>query len=600
MMLVIPHTVIRELDLLKKDSKCQIEAQFAVKWINRMLEQSVCAAADENFVNGAHNVCGQSLKNYNELRDSTDDKNGDDRILDYCLWLKQRGLKVLLLSNDINFRNKAIFAEVPSVGSKNLKEDLTWADELSAAVHLDQSFKVQCHQRSSSSPNLENGMQSQSVVHSEHADASDVHMNDISLNNFVNENTNGTNHLSTSNSKLPNTSSVSEKTASSCNPSSKSVCSSLRMTLSNILTERMKSVFSDLWLSIVIRKPPWNLHDLFVCWKKHWVAVFTDIFPSELQTDLKLFQRMLRFKSSEEELYQQMCKIYGSLSTENFRDLIVYPQKDSIEGKLNKSFSNNPEVLDANLSIVTHPVDQNSNNISTTNTTILAYNSKQESLSEIHSPVSQLSSSGISNHCLSTNVLQIHPLQTSSYQSPSFSNDDSTWRNTHGKTDETSINKSCHLDGTSLCWDQDFVDARTVADAHKAFIATGEKMRALVCEGLSSISRAEGPYRTEVLASLLNLKLCISTFRAALTRCHDDPSAASNFHHLRSAIVEFWENVHEERNSSAQVFNSMTGAVAASALFRSKEEGFWLTCLKHLWEMETALNAELPVESQLQ
>ena len=37
----------------------------------------------------------------------------------------------------------------------------------------------------------------------------------------------------------------------------------------------MRKIFADVWLKIVIIKPPWTLKDIFQCFLKHWIAVFS-------------------------------------------------------------------------------------------------------------------------------------------------------------------------------------------------------------------------------------------------------------------------------------------------------------------------------------
>ncbi|XP_056292773.1 uncharacterized protein LOC130207978 [Pseudoliparis swirei] len=54
--------------------------------------------------------------------------------------------------------------------------------------------------------------------------------------------------------------------------------------LSDVLELEMKAVFEDLWLevtlgTIVFLKPPWTLHDVLRCLKKHWIAVFGQVAP---------------------------------------------------------------------------------------------------------------------------------------------------------------------------------------------------------------------------------------------------------------------------------------------------------------------------------
>ncbi|CAG2237544.1 unnamed protein product [Mytilus edulis] len=44
----------------------------------------------------------------------------------------------------------------------------------------------------------------------------------------------------------------------------------------------MKKLFDDIWLNIVYRKPPWSYRDVLECFKKHWIAVFGQIYNRTL------------------------------------------------------------------------------------------------------------------------------------------------------------------------------------------------------------------------------------------------------------------------------------------------------------------------------
>ncbi|XP_056267197.1 transcriptional protein SWT1-like [Pseudoliparis swirei] len=62
-------------------------------------------------------------------------------------------------------------------------------------------------------------------------------------------------------------------------PSRRELADCLVEVLSDVLELEMKAVFEDLWLEIVFLKPPWTLHDVLRCLKKHWIAVFGQVAP---------------------------------------------------------------------------------------------------------------------------------------------------------------------------------------------------------------------------------------------------------------------------------------------------------------------------------
>lgn len=46
----------------------------------------------------------------------------------------------------------------------------------------------------------------------------------------------------------------------------------------------MKQAYDeDMWLHIVLVKPPWKLADIFRCIEKHWIAVFGYIYPRDMR-----------------------------------------------------------------------------------------------------------------------------------------------------------------------------------------------------------------------------------------------------------------------------------------------------------------------------
>lgn len=95
----IPYIVLCELDMLKtRDGNISKAAQRGIKTIN------------EYFKDKDAFVTGQSVKE--DRRELIPIDSGDDRILNCAFQLKELTNKVLLLSNDINLRNKAFVNEI--------------------------------------------------------------------------------------------------------------------------------------------------------------------------------------------------------------------------------------------------------------------------------------------------------------------------------------------------------------------------------------------------------------------------------------------------------------------------------------------------------
>jgi len=47
----------------------------------------------------------------------------------------------------------------------------------------------------------------------------------------------------------------------------------------------MEAAFDALWRQIVLVKPPWSLADVLRCVDKHWIAVFSYVYPAEWRRD---------------------------------------------------------------------------------------------------------------------------------------------------------------------------------------------------------------------------------------------------------------------------------------------------------------------------
>ncbi|KAJ3599662.1 hypothetical protein NHX12_033618 [Muraenolepis orangiensis] len=89
----------------------------------------------------------------------------------------------------------------------------------------------------------------------------------------------------------------------------------LKEALSHILEVEMKAAYDDLWEDIVFVKQPWELLDVLKCIKKHWIAVFGDIFPRNrlhtVVTLLKFFTPALREAEELLEVFGKTKEKYG-------------------------------------------------------------------------------------------------------------------------------------------------------------------------------------------------------------------------------------------------------------------------------------------------
>ncbi|XP_025831482.1 transcriptional protein SWT1-like [Agrilus planipennis] len=102
----LPWIVIQELDYIK-DGKNAHEflrkrAQIAIKFIN------ACLQSDKKILQG------QNMSDV--MQNMTPNTCADDAILNCCLQILRRKNRVILLSNDVNLRNKALLNNIPAYG----------------------------------------------------------------------------------------------------------------------------------------------------------------------------------------------------------------------------------------------------------------------------------------------------------------------------------------------------------------------------------------------------------------------------------------------------------------------------------------------------
>ncbi|KAK5642349.1 hypothetical protein RI129_008516 [Pyrocoelia pectoralis] len=127
--IMIPWIVIQELDYLKdsdRQSNINNSAQNAIKFINEKLAkkdpqvkgQSVRDAADQNFTS----------------------KNADDAILFCCLQIQDRQHNSILLSNDINLRNKAMINGVTAYSHRTIMDGLDPYRDTGSGMKLHPAF----------------------------------------------------------------------------------------------------------------------------------------------------------------------------------------------------------------------------------------------------------------------------------------------------------------------------------------------------------------------------------------------------------------------------------------------------------------------------
>lgn len=109
--LVIPYIVLKELENLahsKRGKPIERSARDANKYINNQ------------FSNKNPQIKGQKATDHGIKL--IDVQSGDDDVLNCCLQVKESGKKVILLSNDVNLRNKALFNDLPAYSIQGIEQ----------------------------------------------------------------------------------------------------------------------------------------------------------------------------------------------------------------------------------------------------------------------------------------------------------------------------------------------------------------------------------------------------------------------------------------------------------------------------------------------
>lgn len=112
--IVIPYIVLKELENLAHTNRSrpiEASAKAANKYINNQFSAKNPQIKGQKV--GDHNIKLMEVQ------------SGDDDVLNCCLQVKESGKKVVLLSNDVNLRNKALFSEIPAFSiDAIMREDL--------------------------------------------------------------------------------------------------------------------------------------------------------------------------------------------------------------------------------------------------------------------------------------------------------------------------------------------------------------------------------------------------------------------------------------------------------------------------------------------
>jgi hypothetical protein len=64
-----------------------------------------------------------------------------------------------------------------------------------------------------------------------------------------------------------------------------------------VLTKEMQSKFGEMWIRIVLKKPPWHFKDLMLCLEKHWIAALSEVFARPAEKIIKSILKLRVFNN---------------------------------------------------------------------------------------------------------------------------------------------------------------------------------------------------------------------------------------------------------------------------------------------------------------
>ncbi|XP_043514152.1 transcriptional protein SWT1 isoform X4 [Frieseomelitta varia] len=209
--ILVPWTVIRELDYIKDDngkskskSLCY-KARKAINYINKL------------FSSKKSYIIGQTPEDVTKNKEKFSVDCPDDEILQACLQIRDLGKSAVLLSYDVNLCNKAMIHDIVTLGRNDPIEKIDYLN----ATNMNQSLSV------SNDEDQERFSLSSTILSEE-----------LQLSNEIYED----------------------------------IKSVIRDFLTVIVSKEMGALYGASWEKYVILKPPWTVETVLQCAVKHWIA----------------------------------------------------------------------------------------------------------------------------------------------------------------------------------------------------------------------------------------------------------------------------------------------------------------------------------------
>ncbi|XP_033643045.1 transcriptional protein SWT1-like isoform X2 [Asterias rubens] len=293
---VVPWVVMQELDRLKNETSGRTGSK-AIRFLHKC------------FTSGHPRVIGEPMRKVTEEAEFEITCN-DDWILQCCLkYQKKVGHDlVVLLSNDKHLCSKAIISHIKAFSAETLLPAL---ESLATVLQQRHPFLTQSPPLDQTHDgNLLSARETQSPLYQGHE--GNLLLAGETQSPLLAQ-SNGGSFLLEHNSprvQSPVESPISDEAEKElCNKLACDLKEVLQSGLSEVLQTEMKSAYQDLWLEIVLKKPPWTFNDVMQCFDKHWMAVFGMFLNRE---DKRRFQQLYEMTENHHMGLQKIKQLINS------------------------------------------------------------------------------------------------------------------------------------------------------------------------------------------------------------------------------------------------------------------------------------------------
>ncbi|XP_076649695.1 swt1 RNA endoribonuclease isoform X1 [Halictus rubicundus] len=246
--IVIPWTVIRELDYIKnnngktKSSSLSTKARKAINYINQLFS-SKCPF-----------VIGQTREDASRNKEKFSIDCPDDEILQTCLQIRELEKSVVLMSYDINLCNKAMIYDIATLGRNDPLEKIDYLNAMNYTNSLSTSLHEQSKDRLSLDP--------VPIINQERHIPNEI-FNDVKT--------------------------------------------TMKDFLTMAISSEMHALYGDSWERHVIIRPPWTVVTVFQCAIKHWIAAVSESFLRKAEVVVKELLQIFRDMSGDKTTTEVIC-----------------------------------------------------------------------------------------------------------------------------------------------------------------------------------------------------------------------------------------------------------------------------------------------------